>query len=411
MRALPRPLRGGAITLLKDFVNVTGEDDFLLLVAWLVAALRPTGPFPILALVSEQGSGKSTTSRNIRRLIDPNASLLRTMPRDERELAVNANSSCILAFDNVSGIPNRMSDALCRTSTGGGYSCRSLYTDAEEALFEAQRPILVNGIDDVGTRPDLAERCIVLSLAAIDESARRDERSLSDAFALAAPQILGALLDLSAAVLSLEPQMSFARLPRMADFARLGCAVGCAMGGTAEEFLDAYERNALKLVGAAVDSDPVAAAVQALLDSIAAGQAWIGTPTDLLERLKSCVSEDVRRSDAWPRAANVLGNRLRRLKPTLRRFGISMEERRARKRVWELRKVVEGPTSASSPGDDVVDAHDDDVDDGHERPTSSVPTAVVVHQDNDDDDGHLHRNGLANGTAMGPHGYPADWDV
>jgi hypothetical protein len=92
MFALPIPEPGGSIDLLRDFLNVD-DNDWRLVVSWLVATLRPRGPYPILALFGEQGSGKSMTARLLRELIDPNAAPLRAEPKDGRDLMIAANNS------------------------------------------------------------------------------------------------------------------------------------------------------------------------------------------------------------------------------------------------------------------------------------------------------------------------------
>ena len=46
---LPMPSREGSIELLRPYVNLA-EPDFRLLIAWMTAALRPVGPYPVLAL-------------------------------------------------------------------------------------------------------------------------------------------------------------------------------------------------------------------------------------------------------------------------------------------------------------------------------------------------------------------------
>jgi hypothetical protein len=99
------------------------------------------------------------------------------------------------AFDNLSGLPLWLSDALCRLATGGSFAVRQLYTDDEEILFEAARPVLLNGIEEVISRPDLGDRAIFLSLGAIEEARRRPESELWQEFQIARPRILGALLD------------------------------------------------------------------------------------------------------------------------------------------------------------------------------------------------------------------------
>src|SRR5207244_12384589 len=94
-----------------------------------------------------------------------------------------ATNGYLLAFDNLSGLPIWLSDALCRLASGGGFAVRQLYTDDEEVLFEAARPILLNGIEEVVSRPDLCDRAIFLTLAPIGEVQRRSEHELWREFA------------------------------------------------------------------------------------------------------------------------------------------------------------------------------------------------------------------------------------
>src|SRR5271166_2480207 len=108
---------------------------------------------------------------------------------------IAANNGHLLAFDNVSGLSPWLSDALCRLASGGSVAVRQLYTDNEEVLFEAARPILLNGIEDVVSRPDLGDRAICLTLAPIGDTRRRPESELWRNFEIARPRILGVLLD------------------------------------------------------------------------------------------------------------------------------------------------------------------------------------------------------------------------
>jgi putative DNA primase/helicase len=85
MRSLPEPDGGSLLEEFRRFFNVS-DDDFMLVIACLVAALRPHGPFPILVVNGEQGTGKSVFSRIVRSLIDPSAAPIRAMPKDDRDL-------------------------------------------------------------------------------------------------------------------------------------------------------------------------------------------------------------------------------------------------------------------------------------------------------------------------------------
>jgi hypothetical protein len=105
MQPLPYPARDGSISQLRSLINVGGDKNWILLLAWLVAACRPQGPYPLLILQGEQGSAKSTTAKLLRRIIDPATASLRTPPREERDLLIAANNSRVVAYDNLSGIP------------------------------------------------------------------------------------------------------------------------------------------------------------------------------------------------------------------------------------------------------------------------------------------------------------------
>jgi hypothetical protein len=120
----------------------------------------------------------------------------------------------MLAFDNLSKLPASLSDTFCRLASGGRFAVRKLYTDDDEVLFQAARPVLLNGIEDVVCRADLANRAIFLNLAPIAEEQRRPEQKLWRDFEIARPRILGALLDAAAHGLRELPRV---RLETAAD--------------------------------------------------------------------------------------------------------------------------------------------------------------------------------------------------
>jgi hypothetical protein len=219
MQALPVPERGGSIETLRRFLNVQSDADFVLVVSWALACLRDRGPYPLIVLSGEQGSAKSTFSAVLRALIDPNAAPLRALPREDRDLFIAATNGYLLAFDNVSGLSAWVSDTLCRLATGGGFATRQLHTDQDEVLFDACRPVVLNGIEDIVTRPDLADRALFLNLDPIPEEKRRPEAEFWAEFNAERPQLLGALLDGVAEGMRRLPETRLPRLPRMADFA------------------------------------------------------------------------------------------------------------------------------------------------------------------------------------------------
>src|SRR5215472_73067 len=105
MLPLPIPQRGGAIEALAAFLNLPAPDEFVLVVAWLLAALQQVGPYPLLVIAGEQGSAKTVLTKILRALIDPNVAPTRVPPREERDLMIAANNGHVIAFDNLSGLP------------------------------------------------------------------------------------------------------------------------------------------------------------------------------------------------------------------------------------------------------------------------------------------------------------------
>ena len=346
MKAMPIPMSGGSIETLRSFLNVQTDADFVLVVAWALACLRNRGPYPVIVLSGEQGSAKSTFSAILRALLDPNTAPLRALPREDRDLFIAASNGHVLAFDNVSGLPAWISDTLCRLATGGGFAVRQLYSDQDEVLFDAARPVILNGIEDIVTRPDLADRAVFLTLEPIPEERRRPEQELWAAFEAERPRLLGVLLDAVAKGLAELPATRLDKLPRMADFALWATACETALwpSGT---FWSAYCGNRDEAVDGVIDADPIAATVRALMQ---ARTEWTGTASDLLGALAELAGERVAKSKTWPDSPRALAGRLRRAATFLRKVGIDIgfeREGRARTRVIRI-TTTEQPAAPES---------------------------------------------------------------
>jgi hypothetical protein len=352
MLPLPVPTPGGSVDELRPFLNVKKRERVLIL-AWLVASLRPSGPYPALCLHGEQGSAKSTTARVLRSLVDPNAAPVRAGPREVRDLAIAASNSWVVALDNLSYLPDWMSDALCRLSTGGGFSTRTLYENDEETIFDGQRPIILNGIEEVATRGDLLDRALLITCPTIAETSRRAETDIWREFEQARPRILGALLDAVSAGLRSLPTTKLDALPRMADFALWASACETALGVRSGKFIAAYLANTKGANELALDSSIIAAPLRRFAEKLQ-GE-WEDSASQLLQELTRLVDEQTARSKEWPRRPNALSGRLRRLAPNLRKIGIDVVfgKRRQGTRIRgyiRIRQVAEkiGNTSATN---------------------------------------------------------------
>jgi len=317
---LPNPGPGGDINLLWRIANVP-EGFRLLVIAWLVECLRPDTPYPVVELLGEHGSAKSTAAQALRKLIDPNDADLRGAPTSATDLFVSAGTNHFVCLENISHLPAPIQDAMCVIATGGGFARRKLYTDADESVITVKRPIIINGIAAAITRQDLVSRTITVELPVIRDAKERDK--LDADFEANRPAILGALLDIAAKALEHLPDMKLPpeRRPRLLEFVLLGMAVAKAMGRDPEEFLAEYETARQDGLERTLEASPVATAIRDWAETnpgeareLPAGQ-WLA----ILEDFKP------RGIDSWPRSAKGLADAMRRAAPALRQLGVYCE--------------------------------------------------------------------------------------
>lgn len=323
MLQLPVPERGGSIDELRPFVNVGTEDNWRLLVAFLLGAFRPGFPFPILIVNGEQGSAKSTLCKIVKALIDPNKAPLRRLPKTEHDLMIGATNGWLMGFDNLSGLPPSLSDAICSLATGGGFATRELYTDDDEKILEAMRPVMLNGIDDLTTRSDLLDRAIHLVLPRISDKDRQTEEEMWNNFEECRPRILGALLDAVSTALANYDGVNLAEKPRMADFARWVQSAEPALGWPRGAFLQAYTSNVGRLDEEAIETSSIGPTIQKLIDE---KSLWEGTASELLDELNLLHEGDqIKSRPDWPKSHRILARALRRLAPNFGRLGVEVE--------------------------------------------------------------------------------------
>jgi energy-coupling factor transporter ATP-binding protein EcfA2 len=321
-QALPVPVDSGEIAALRALANV-GDADWAMLTGVLVAAMRPGYSIPVTAVLGEHGSGKTTICRMIQALLDPSTTGLRAEPSDTRDLFIAAKSNWLIGLDNVSQIPNWMSDCLCRLATGGGFATRKLRTDAEEQLFQALRPVLINGIGCPITQPDLLDRAVLIQMLPVPDENRRTEAEIWGAFHEMRPRLLGAILRAVSSAMRNLPSVRLPALPRMADFITWATAAERELGFRPGTMSAAYAGNRRVAQRIAIEDSVI---VHPLLDFMRHRRTWAGTARHLLAALEEVAQRNERSARAgWPARASHLLNSLRRASPTLRGEGIDVE--------------------------------------------------------------------------------------
>lgn len=357
---LPQPVKGGSLDELRSILNVS-DQDWYLIAGWLIAAVYPEGPYPVLVINGEHGSFKSTTTKILRMCVDPSSANLTSFPRSERDLMIRATNSQVLAFDNISGITDSMSDALCRLSTGGGSTTRELYSDREETVFNATRPVILNGINNFIYRPDLLDRAIIIHMPIVADQNRLTETEIYKRFDELHASILCSICDAIAGALDNFSTTNVQELPRMADFVKLVVAAEPALGWEQGTFLKAYDESQARTVESALTDDPVAVELRKIPADPRCGGSFCGTATELLNILNRHVTEDVKRG-SWPKTPGSLSKRLRIIAPFLRKVGTDIQfSRIPGERHIEIRKIVSAasdrPDTRSDDANDACDAN------------------------------------------------------
>lgn len=336
VKALPEPVRGGEGW--KDFRSLLHDPPeavWSLLVGYLVGLLRPTGPYPILGLTGEQGSGKSTVGWLLRSVVDPSQAPLRSPSRNEQDLVTAARNNHIVTFDNLSEVPGWLADGLCRIATGGGYSARQLYTDAEEFVVQACRPVILTSIEDIYAREDLADRSLVVRLPVLPDSARRPEQKILRRMEDVRPRLLGAVLDAVVTGLRRLPDVRLGNLPRMADFAEWVVACEPSLPLTEGMFLEYYEQARGDQAASALEGHAVASA---LIEMLEEDREFFGNAEKLLEALKR--SQGGKRRKDFPTGPRKMRSDLDRAAPLLRRAGWEVDTGLPKRKVW-IRPLAE----------------------------------------------------------------------
>ncbi len=314
------PSAEGDIKRILKYINL--QENHTLFLCWLVCCFVPNIPHAMPIFFGEKGAAKTTACTLLKKLIDPSALETLTIQRNPRSLAVNLQQHWFLPFDNVSRIDEETSDTLCRAITGGGIQQRKLFTDSDDYIFTFQKCLALNGINNVANRPDLLDRAILIELCRIKESNRRELTDLMADFEKDLPCILGGIFDTLSKAMRIYPTVKLDKLPRMADFARWGYAVGEALGGLGSEFLEQYHANQGKRNIEILNADIVATLAVAFMKD---KPEWSGLISELYHQLSEMASRYGinNKGKEFPPAPNVLSRRLNGLKSNLQEAGIS----------------------------------------------------------------------------------------
>jgi hypothetical protein len=346
---LSSPVDGGDVAELRASLNV-GDDDFDVLVGWMIAAMIPEIAHPILMLGGGQGTGKTTAARMIVDVLDKSDASTRSQPRDPEGYALSVAGSWTTVFDNVSKISEWWSDALCKTVTGDAFTKRKLYADRELSVVSFRRVIAITTIDAGALRGDLADRLVLVELERIDKPNRRSETEILRRHGELLPRLLGAFCTLLSRVLATLPRVQLGELPRMADFARVLAAVDAVRGTRS---LATYLGQGERLSDDVVEGDSVGTAIRGFMSN---RYGWTGTMQELL----AAITPDDPPRD-FPKTPKGLSARMKRLAPALEAVGIRVTQPRHtthsdRRWTLETAPTAQPPETRTDDPENAIDA-------------------------------------------------------
>jgi len=228
-----------------------------------------------------------------------------------------------------SHIPDWLSDNMCSISTGEGFRKRELWTDADETIIAVRRPQILNSIEDPTYRGDFLDRELRVVVSEIPEDKRLEDEEVESRFRKALPDILGALLTVLSEAKRLEKKVILKKKPRMADFAVFGVAIEEVLGYGKGSFIKAYNTNRQQVNNLVIAANPIGWCLMRLLRQHK--NVWIGTNGELLKALNEALQEDTtgqfRNPKNWPKNIAELSGALRRIKPALRKKGVTIEHK------------------------------------------------------------------------------------
>lgn len=314
------PNKEGDIKRILKYINL--QENHTLFLCWLVSCFIPSFPHAMPIFFGEKGAAKTTACVLLKKLIDPSELETLTIPKSARSLAINLQQHWFLPFDNISHIDYETSDTLCRAITGGGIQQRKLYTDDDDYIFKFQKCLALNGINNVANRPDLLDRAILIKLQRIDESCRRELSALTLKFEEDMPYILGGIFDTLVKAINIYPTVHLDNLPRMADFARWGYAIGQALGDLGKKFIDEYNSNQEARNIEILNTDIIATLIIGFMQD---KHEWSGFISELYNKLLDLAPQyGIKTNDKnFPKQPNILSRRLNNLQSNLKQAGIS----------------------------------------------------------------------------------------
>lgn len=328
--ALPEPERGFKLKdTLYPILNVPA-DDRALIVACALSWLWPDISHPVMYLHGEEGTAKTTMARRLRSLVDPSVAETKRKPGRDEDWEVIVAGQSLVVLDNLSTLPEWLSDAICTAVSGTSDVKRRMYANQDLSVVSLRRSFILTSIKQLIEHGDLVDRSVSFEPFPITQF--MPESKLDRDWTINQPRALGALLDLAASVLAELPSIEadWEGRERLADFAQLCAAMDRSVGSRT---LSRYRAKISEGIQATVETDAFAVHILSLAE-----QGWTGSSAQLYATYHGRYDKGT--EGAWPKNPAQVGIRLSRIAALLRKSGIAATKNRSKAgSTWTFSRV------------------------------------------------------------------------
>ncbi len=306
-----------------DAINISEIVELrkLVLLVWEIYSLLPdTKAYklvrPGIKITGAPGSGKSTNEVKIAAIPDPLVSEPGRKPDDLESLSLSLYNRWIPAFDNIKELSDAESDLFCQASTGIDVRRRKRYTDGDTTGNSFRRSAVINGVSDILTRPDAAERYIAIELQKLEPGEYELPDVVMSRFSADLPVIIGAAFK----VLSILLYRMISELPRpktghrLIQFVTIGRVIADIIEpGRSDDFERTFIEMMESQEAGITDSSPVAGRVIEYMSG--QGPSWSRQLTykHLMDDiLKDMQANDLQKTAEYKALSSMSGREFRR---------------------------------------------------------------------------------------------------